>query len=75
MMDWDHNQVGTIVEALVVQFLDEQWEWNVIEDWNSNGDLDNWIYDNLTDEGKRLVKIADYLRQREERRFRIIPSE
>lgn len=70
MTEWDWNQVGTIVEALIVQFLDEQWEWNITEDWNSNGDLDNWIYSSLTDEGKRLVNIASYLRQREERKYR-----
>jgi hypothetical protein len=67
---WDHNQLGTIFEALVEQFFGEDWEWNVIEDFNCNGDLDNWIYEAMDAEGKRLVKIADYLRSREERKFR-----
>lgn len=70
MTEWDHNQVGTLIEALVSQFLRPEWEWDVTEDWNSNGDLDNWVYENLDAEGKRLVKIADYLRSREERKFR-----
>jgi len=68
--EWDHNQVGTIVEALVSQFLSPEWEWNVIEDWSGNGLVDRWVYDGLDAEGKRLVKIADYLRQREERQYR-----
>lgn len=67
---WDHNQLGTIFEALVKQFFGENWEWDLIEDFNCNGELDNWIYEALDAEGKRLVKIADYLRSREERKFR-----
>ncbi len=70
LRDWDHNQVGTLVEALVTQFLSPEWEWNITEDWNCNGDIDNWVYDNLDEEGKRLVKIAGYLREREERQYR-----
>lgn len=70
MAEWDWNQVGTLIEALVTQFLSPEWEWNVIEDWSGNGIVDNWVYDNLDAEGKRLVKIADYLRQREERQYR-----
>jgi hypothetical protein len=70
MRDWDHNQVGTLLEALVTQFLRPEWEWDVTEDWNCNGDIDNWVYDNLDGEGKRLVKLASYLREREERQYR-----
>jgi hypothetical protein len=69
MTEWDHNQVGTLVSALVSQFLDREWEWNVIEDWNGNGEVDSWVYENLDAEGKRLVKIASYLREREERQY------
>jgi len=32
--------------------------------------VDRGVYDGLDAEGKRLVKIADYLRQREERQYR-----
>jgi len=42
-----------------------------IEDWSGNGCLDNWVYDNLDTEGKRLLKLADYLRGREERKYRV----
>jgi hypothetical protein len=68
--EWDHNQIGTILEALVSEFFSSEWEWDVIEDWSGNGCLDNWIYDNLDTEGKRLLKLADYLRDREERKYR-----
>jgi hypothetical protein len=68
--EWDHNQVGTLVEALVSQFLPKEWEGNVIEDWSGSGIVDEWVYDALDEEGKRLVKIAAYLRQREERQYR-----
>lgn len=70
MREWDHNQVGTLIEALTAQYLSDNWEWNITEDWNSNGDIDNWVYDNLDAEGKRLVEIASYLREREERQYR-----
>jgi hypothetical protein len=70
MSEWDHNQVGTLIEALVSQYLDREWEWKVIEDWNSNGEIDNWVYDALDAEGKRLAKLASYLREREERQYR-----
>lgn len=70
MEKWDHNQVGTLVAALVSQFMSEEWEWNIIEDWSGNGYVDSWVYDNLDAEGKRLVNIADYLRRREERQYR-----
>jgi hypothetical protein len=72
LSEWDHNQVGTLVEALVSQFLSTDWEWNVIEDWNGNGELDNWVYDAMDEEGKRLVNIASYLRQREARQYRTV---
>jgi hypothetical protein len=65
---WDHNQLGTLVKAAVAQLDDENWQWNLIEDIDSNGDVSNLMYEALTDEGKRLVKIADYLRAREARR-------
>ena len=70
MTEWDHNQIGTLIEALVSQFLGENWEWDIIEGWSGAGHLDNWVYSALDEEGKRLVKIADYLRQREERQYR-----
>jgi hypothetical protein len=70
LTEWDHNQIGTVLTALVEQFLQSEWEWDVIEDWNGNGDVDNWVYDSLDEEGQRLVKLASYLRKREERQYR-----
>lgn len=66
---WDHNQVGCILRALVAEHFSKEWEWALVENWSGNGDISNWMYDGLDEEGKRLVKIADYLRKREERSF------
>ena len=68
--DWDANQVGTILVALVAQSKRENWEYEIIEDWSSEGLVDNWVYAALDSEGKRLVKLAGYLREREERKYR-----
>lgn len=67
---WDHNQVACIILALVKQHFGENWEMSIIEDWSGNGIISNWMYDGLDDEGKRLVKIGDYLRARQERPYR-----
>lgn len=69
LSEWDHNQVGTLLEAYIAQ--------------ESNGDFDqyreldvltypsevayNIIGDSLKPEAERLYKIADYLREREAR--------
>jgi len=70
LKEWDHNQIATILEALVSEFFPVDWEWALIEDFSGSGNLDNWVYDAMDAEGKRLVKIADYLRSREERQYR-----
>jgi len=68
--DWDHNQIGTILCALVLQSGRTDWEYEIIEDWSGKGLVDNWVYYALDPEGKRLVKLASYLREREERKYR-----
>jgi hypothetical protein len=68
--DWDANQVGTILVALVLQSGRTDWEYEIIEDWSGKGLVDKWVYDALDPEGKRLVKLASYLREREERKYR-----
>ena len=67
---WDHNQLECILLALIEQFFNEDWEQSIIEDWSGNGIISNWMYEGLDDEGKRLIKIADYLIMREERQYR-----
>jgi hypothetical protein len=70
MCRWDHNQVGAVVAALVAQYFGEDWERNLIEDWSGNGWVAEWLYAGLDTEGRRLVRIADYLRAMEERQWR-----
>ena len=61
--DWDHNQVGTLIEV-AIRFWDEEV---YAEDIAGSGTLDNILYGALTEHGKRLVRIAGYLREREDR--------
>jgi hypothetical protein len=73
--DWDHNQIGTLVQAYIRQAnggkdMDQSRETALMEGERDNSVLDDWVYSNLNDEGKRCVKIADYLREREDRKFR-----
>jgi hypothetical protein len=67
---WDANQVGTLVEACMKTApFDESWEWDIVEYWSGNGYIDDWMYEGLDKEGIRLMNIAHYLRQREERAY------
>ena len=65
--EWDHNQIGTLVEAFIGEFE----EWSIVEDFNGNGEVSNWIYGSVPTEKRaelnRLFRIADYLRHRENR--------
>lgn len=67
--EWDANQLGMITHALADQFGGTEWRWTLCEDMDSNGDVSNAVYSGLTDEGRRLVEITDYLRRREERQY------
>lgn len=64
---WDHNLVGVLISA----FVGEINEWDLIEDMNCNGDLDNWLCSSVAEkdapELARLFRVSDYLRHREER--------
>ena len=67
---WDHNQLACILSALIESTGRGDWEYEVISDIDSNGAVSNLVYGALDAEGWRLVKIADYLRSREEREYR-----
>ncbi|MBC7198081.1 MAG: hypothetical protein H5U32_02415 [Pseudomonas balearica] len=63
---WDHNEVGTLIEA----YVDEQapgfdmWaEYDLMESARANGRLDEWIIQATPDIG-RLFTIHDYLQER-----------
>lgn len=64
--------MGTLIEAVMLTkgIKDRSWEYDVIEDIDANSDISNLVYENLDAEGKRLSKIADYLRERQDRKWR-----
>lgn len=74
---WDHNQIGTLVDAWARQSnggkaLDQHDEADLMEDDRCNGEIDNWVYSAGDATFERLVKIADYLRNRQERKYRTL---
>ncbi|UZZ64575.1 hypothetical protein [Curvibacter phage PCA1] len=70
---WDHNQTGALIEALANQenqtgdCFDSWAEHGLMEDAQSNGLLDNWIFGSNPDTLNRLDKINRYLNTRAER--------
>lgn len=67
---WDHNQVGTLIAAAVEQIGTDDWEWSLVEGMSGNGRASEALYSGLNEKGKRIDKVAYYLRQREERQYR-----
>ena len=63
--EWDHNQVGCILSAIVSSWNDE-WETYIMDQYSENGYLDNWIYAAMDEKGKELCNIASELRNAEE---------
>lgn len=64
--EWDHNQIGALVRASVPDDMPEEYE--LVDD--CNGFLSNLVYENLSESDLRIVRIADYLRARQERKYR-----
>lgn len=70
LREWDLNQVGTLLE---VYFEQEEGELDIFKERDLFAELDTVsnigeiIYNHLEPDGTRLVNIADYLRNREER--------
>lgn len=50
MEDWDHNQIGTLLEV-----IGEPPLWELMEDYQCNGDLANDVWEGLPDSAKKLV--------------------
>lgn len=73
--EWDHNQVGTLLEAYANQESDDGFdsfaEYELMEGARGNGKIDMSIYENMKDQAERLFKIRDYLVEREERKYRV----
>ena len=59
---WDHNQVGTVLEALAWD-LDEL---TLMESAECNGKFDDWLYSS-SQKVHRLLNVHDYLQERENR--------
>lgn len=73
---WDHNQLGALVAAYVLHRREgerfDMWaEYSLCEDFGSNGDLSNWLFTDCKPELLRIAKVGDYLRQREDRAWRV----
>lgn len=74
--EWDHNQIGTLIEACVLEHYEDRtdgfdrWaELELMDSFRDNGYFDNWISE-ASEVNNRLANIASYLRQREDRAFR-----
>lgn len=70
--EWDHNQLGQLMEAIAKQEnpdFDMQAEYDLMDSYLCNGNIEGMIY-NADKRVQRFVKIANYLRQREERAYR-----
>lgn len=69
---WDHNQVGTLVLAAVQQVEErdgERFEDKLLENMSESNDASDAVDAALNEKGKRIAKIASYLREREERKY------
>jgi hypothetical protein len=63
---WDHNQIGTIVQAAVEN--EGIQEIDLVSDYNCNGELSEMLYDAMGPKCRRLLRISSYLRERQERK-------
>lgn len=71
--EWDCAQCGVLLQAFVEHRLDgfdTYWEVDLMEDARSNGHITDLVYTHSGGKLKRAVRIADYLRSREERKWR-----
>lgn len=60
--EWDHNQIGTLIEAVLGEFD----EYSLIEDIDSNGNLSNIVFEALDADAVRIVNAYDKERQAKE---------
>ena len=67
LAEWDHNQIGTLLDVYVNQESNREFDSYAEADlFNSSEVADHAISNNMKD-CDRLFRIADYLRQREDR--------
>ena len=74
LRNWDHNQIGTILDAYVCSDGDTFREWEMYESMESadgNGCVENWIWDSMDKkDARRMDKVISYLRERRKRLWR-----
>lgn len=63
--EWDHNQIGSLLVALIEE--EEIEELYVMEDAQCNGDLDNWVWECANELGERLLKVYNWMRERQDK--------
>ena len=83
MQTWDHNQVGTLLQALADQEsnsnrhhdrddgFDVNAELELVADIDGESDLSGWLWESAPDseEKSRIDKVYSYLREREARKW------
>ena len=67
--EWDHNELGTLILALCLQYKVAE-DCELTEDIDNNSAVTNILCAAFDDEGKRILKLAGYLREREDRHYR-----
>lgn len=76
LSDWDHNQIGTLVECAAEYEQGGDWdqwaEYSLVEDCSGNGDIDNWIWENAGPDLERAVTAWEYLQTRAKRAIRTL---
>lgn len=78
--EWDHNQLFALLDAYARHNSSDgefgSWkEYDIMERWRGNGGGDECIFTDATEELNRLAKIAWYLREREDRKYRLPRTE
>ena len=57
-LDWDANQIGTLLESVFFEHFDRSNfnAWEIMESWVGNGGASNLLYDALDAEGRALLE-------------------
>ena len=66
LSEWDHNQIGALLEFLAGEDFDQWTEHALCEDFSCNGLIDNWLCSSCP-EFVRLSRIHSYLQERKTR--------
>jgi hypothetical protein len=70
--EWDHNQIGCVLEALFDYYENEEninLEEASLENMSEDSQLDDMLYHCASKESMRAINIFEYLRRRQERNF------